>query len=202
MKHIDEISFMKDTKSMRRTRRAQSHSPEGIPRPDNQGDSRLCTRFALSKAINSGFIDMKFSDTELDFVQGEVTTALINEHKDDDGKFPTDFDGKSYHFQENVTKIMWSVLLKVIEVEKSRHHDELKRNKDDYEYVLVYKPTSIPHAVYVEKYNTKNQKATCINSLGPKDPNPRVYLKDVEKLYRISCTAKNLKRKRSRFCQT
>ena len=125
---------------------------EGVPLPDNQGDSGLCTRFAVSKAIKSGFADMKFWDTELDFVQGEVATALINEHKDDEGKCPTDFNGKSYHFQENKTKDMWRVKLAVDKVEKSNFHDELKKFQDNFEYVLVYKPTSLLHAVFVDSH--------------------------------------------------
>ena len=69
---------------------SSSRSPEGMPRPDNQGNSSQCTRFAVSKAIINGFMKKKFSPyKELDFDQKEVTSALINEHKDDAGKYPT-----------------------------------------------------------------------------------------------------------------
>ena len=42
-----------------------------------------------------------FPNKELDFVQEEVKSALMNEHKDNAGKYPSEFHGRSYQFQEN-----------------------------------------------------------------------------------------------------
>ena len=125
---------------------------------------------------------------KLDFVQEEVKSALMNEHKDDEGKHPTEFNGKSFQFQENVTKDMYNVNVKVIQVSKSKYHVELREKKETFEYVLVYNPTKVPHAVYLDEYDIRNKKATCINSF-PDDPTPTVNLIDIEHLYRISCKA-------------
>ena len=48
---------------------------------DDLGNLGVCTRNALSKAISNRFMD-----------------------KDGVGKWPTEFDGKSYYFQEAGTK--------------------------------------------------------------------------------------------------
>ena len=60
----------------------------------------------------------------------------MNEHKDDEGKYPSEFNGKIFQFQENVTKDMFSVNVEVIKIPKSKHHEELRVDKDNFEYVL------------------------------------------------------------------
>ena len=82
--------------------------------------------------------------------------------------------------------------LKVKEVSAEKFHDELDRKKHKYEFVLVYRPQAnhkIKHTVYVVKYNEMKQLVTCMNSLGQTDPNPRIALKDILNLYKVSCQA-------------
>ena len=171
--------------------------PRGFAILDNQGEETgLCARLATSKAISNGFMEKEFvPGKELDFVQGEIKSALVNEHKNMEGNWPTDFDGKSFHLQENKTKMWWDIAVKVEEILQKMQHDELKKNMEFFEHVLVYKP-GVLHSVYVDKYNPNNKMVTCINSFGGFNPNPRVELKDVVKLYRISCTAEIVKKKK------
>ena len=76
--------------------------PGQPPLVDDQGKLATCTRFALSKAICFGFDKNIWGNTQsLDLEQKAVTNVLLNEHKDDKGKWPTDFDGKVYQFQES-----------------------------------------------------------------------------------------------------
>ena len=57
--------------------------PGAFPRPDDQGYSLFCSRFALAKAICNGFmvVPTKFHDFDIDFTQGEIAAVLINKHK-------------------------------------------------------------------------------------------------------------------------
>ena len=46
---------------------------------DNQGNLGFCSRFALGKAAANGFMLGKFyPHQQLDFVQGEITSAIVN----------------------------------------------------------------------------------------------------------------------------
>ena len=148
---------------MKRIRSSRS-SPEGIPRPDNQGNSKQCTRFALSKALINGFMNKKFfPNKELDFVQEEVKSALMNEHKDNAGKYPSEFHGRSYQFQENETKDVFNVNVKVIEIPKPKHHEELREKKENFEYVLVYSlQSSIPCMLISMTQRTKKLLASTV----------------------------------------
>ena len=43
------------------------------------------------------------------------------------------------------------------------------------------------HTVYVESYDVIGQIVSCINSHGSNHQTPKVALKDVKKIYRVSC---------------
>ena len=84
---------------------------------DNQGKLATCTRFALSKAICDGFFwERWIPKTSLDIDQGEVTTALLQEHKDTVGKWPHEFNGKEYQFQEKQLSSYWKAKLEIKEL--------------------------------------------------------------------------------------
>ena len=52
---------------------------QGFAEPDDQKNSVLCTRFALSKAVANGFMDKKFiPGQEIDFDQSSIAAELIN----------------------------------------------------------------------------------------------------------------------------
>ena len=58
--------------------------PEGNAAPDDQGQMGFCTRFALAKSVGNGFMDKKFKPfrhQQLDFVQRDISTALVNADK-------------------------------------------------------------------------------------------------------------------------
>ena len=52
---------------------------QGFAKPDDQKNSVLCTRFALSKAVANGFMDKKFiPGQEIDFDQSGIANWLVN----------------------------------------------------------------------------------------------------------------------------
>ena len=111
------------------------------------------------------------------------------------GKWPTEFDGKCYQFQDEDTYKWWDTTLQITEIPKGTYHEELQRGMDKYEYVLVYQGV-VMHAVYVDKYNAKKQLIACMNSDGQKNPFPRVETKDVLNLYKVIGLAAEAKRSR------
>ena len=111
------------------------------------------------------------------------------------GKWPTEFDGKCYQFQDYKTNKWWDTTLKITEVPKGTYHGELQAGMNKYEYVIVYQGV-VMHAVYVDKYNAKKQLIACMNSDGQKDPFPRVETNDVLNLYRVVGLAAEAKRSR------
>ena len=56
--------------------------PRANPGPDNQYDLKLCSGFALGKAIISGYMKGRFVKGKvIDISQESVVTALVNEYK-------------------------------------------------------------------------------------------------------------------------
>ena len=112
------------------------------------------------------------------------------------GKFPTEFDGKAYHLQENQTKTWYVVTPNVSEVPPEDQEEMLREMKEvneegemkECELVLnYYSQPGMMHAVYVDRY-IKNKKIVKY-SAGQIDPYLRVPLKDVLNLYKVTCTA-------------
>ena len=54
--------------------------PGDYPKPDNQGDLEECSRYALGKAVASGFMKKKtIPGQEIDVAQNEVSAVLCNQ---------------------------------------------------------------------------------------------------------------------------
>ena len=52
---------------------------QGFAEGDDQGNSVLCTRYALSKATANGFMEKKFiPGQEIDFDQSSISAVLNN----------------------------------------------------------------------------------------------------------------------------
>ena len=115
--------------------------------------------------------------------------------KDGVGKWPTEFDGKSYHLQEVQTKNWWIITLNVKEIQDFRKlspevQDEILRDMENCELVLNYYSTPTrAHAIYAENYNAEKKWLKCVNSSGEVDPFPRILIRDVLNLYKVTCTA-------------
>ena len=80
----------------------------------------------------------------------------------------------------------------VLEIQTQKHERELGKLKQN-EFVLVYQysPTSL-HTVYVKEYDSSAKIVKCINSHGQTDQTdqfPKIELKDIVKLYRVTCSA-------------
>ena len=70
------------------------------------------------------------------------------------------------------------------------YKDEMLREMGACEFVLSYFHSPlVPHSVYVDRYNECKKIVKCVNSLGKTDPNPKVHLKDILKLYKVTCSA-------------
>ena len=77
----------------------------------------------------------------------------------------------------------------VEEIPDHQHESELRKLQQN-EYVLVYNYSAqSKHSVYVRKYNTSTKVVKCINSHGKSNPHPKINLKDIVKLYRVTCSA-------------
>ena len=114
------------------------------------------------------------------------------------GKFPTEFDGKAYHLQEDQTKTWYVVTPHVSEVPPEDQEEMLREMKEvneegeikECELVLnYYSQPGMMHAVYVDRYIENKKIVKCVNSAGQIDPYLRVPLKDVLNLYKVTCTA-------------
>ena len=68
---------------------------------------------------------------------------------------------------------------------------ELSNNTRNFERILVYENGGIKHAVHVDKLS-KSNRVICENSFGPQDPDVRIVLDDVLKLYRVHCSAEKV----------
>ena len=78
----------------------------------------------------------------------------------------------------------------ILEISTQQYDIELRKLKQN-EYVLVYKDSSGGdlHTVYVHEYDSSTKKVKCINSHGPNNQFPSIQLKDIFKLYKVTCSA-------------
>lgn len=162
--------------------------PCALAVPDDQGNEGFCTRYALSKAIVNGFQTKKFSGKELDFDQSIISSILVNEHKSNSGKWPSDFNGISFLAQE-AGREWWQLNLTVSQIKKRTFQADLSHDNQEFEYVLVYQPqgSTENHTVFVNTFSSMEQKIVCINSHGTSNSYPMVDIRDVKKIYAVSC---------------
>ena len=85
--------------------------------------------------------------------------------------------------------------LGITEIQKAAYLHELRNNSRDFEHVVVYDNGGIGHTVHVDKL-TKSNKVICENSLGPREPDVKIELDKVLNLYRITCSAEKVQRKK------
>ena len=78
-----------------------------------------------------------------------------------------------------------------MEIQDGQYLGELTNNTRNFEHILVYDNGGIKHAVHVDKLS-KSNKVICENSFGPQDPDVRIALDDVLKLYRVHCSAEKV----------
>ena len=78
---------------------------------------------------------------------------------------PTDLNGKIVLFQDEDKK-WWNTKLHIEKIRKDAEffHEELKKNKDKFEYILGYQGQYGKHCVYVNVYDPRKKLAVCINS--------------------------------------
>ena len=172
-------------------------APGARPVPDNQGELEVCTRFAISKGIVDGFMRKMFvRGKEVDISQDQVTMILINEHKDGDGKWPHEFNGKVYQFKDSGNRY-WKTKLSIHRISLRDFIDDVTSSHQLYTYVLVYAlnphyPQGEKHCVYAEYFDIKRSSIECINSYGQRavdDPHPSIQINNAgNTIYRVCCT--------------
>ena len=186
------------------------------PRPDNQGRLALCVRSGISKCAVGQFWKKKaVKGKRIDIKQDSVMHALVNIHK---VRFLSIFltfllflcstfklikqDGKTkrvpdFHLKDFMAKDenaeWWDTTIFITEILEHEMETELRNNMDSYEYVMGAQG----HCMYVHKYDPEENRVVCINSYGDKDdPYPFVNIGHIEKLYRVTFSAKI----KSEFC--
>ena len=148
--------------------------PGALPIPDNQGKLNTGTRFAIAKALVAGLMMKIFvPDKEVDVDQAEATSVLLNEHKDGDGKWPGEFNNKTYQIKDSKNRY-WKTTLTVKELSGVEEFIKNSVNKPS-TCVIVYPllfndPLGQKHCVYVQEYDPKSGLISCMNS----DPNEQI----------------------------
>jgi len=170
--------------------------PGGYPKVDDQGKFPTCTIHALSKAIVMGFDQGIFARYKVDISQERVAEVLMKGEKSFDAKFPEEFNGKEYEFEDK-TKIVWNFILEVDKVDIcDRYLTDLSKEKPQFTYILVYPEQHLntdTHAVFIEFYDERKNSFSCLNSHGyNNNPKPMIPLNTRGlMLYRIFCEQKN-----------
>ena len=76
------------------THYTQEFYPGQPAKPDDQGESETCTRYAVSKAVTQGLDDCTYG-YKIDVDQENVTASLVNKDKDVGGRWPNVVDQES-----------------------------------------------------------------------------------------------------------
>ena len=126
---------------------------------------------------------------QVDIEQEQITTALLNEHKDGEGKWPEDFHDKHYQLQD-VRANYWRLTLSVVRTDQAEFLLDLKSGKPTSTYVLVYRDRGIGlHCVYVRDHEPLGGVYHCINSHGSSSPTCVPLSQAGNILYRVRCAA-------------
>ena len=108
-----------------------SVAPGGRPVPDDQGDLQVCTPFAMSKAV----VDYFMTQCGVDIDQKAVTGILLKEHKDGAPRWPQEFDGKVFQFQDTQGSHL-KTRLNIKQVQKLDSIRDITSPKPPHTYVL------------------------------------------------------------------
>ena len=86
----------------------------------------------------------------------------------------------------------WHTTIFITEIFEHEMETELRNNMDSYEYVMGAQR----HCMYVDKYDPQENGVECINSYGDEEKSPFVNIGNIERLYRVTFSAKI----KSEFC--
>merc|ERR1712032_1166032 len=168
--------------------------PGASPVPDNQGPYPLCSSFALSKALVSGFETGKFTDgisVDIDN-QPSVSQGLVRLFQDDlTAKCPTEFDGKSIKIWD-ANNIIWNTKMSVTKVHQFPSQELTTQNLQLNEYLISYFHNNNKnsfHCVYVDFISTGTQTVNGINSWGTHCTFPKIPFASITFLYKVTCVA-------------
>ena len=125
----------------------------------------------------------------VDIEQDQIKTALLNEHKDGEGKWPEDFHAKYYQLQDTKANY-WKITLSVVKVNHADFVLDLQSAIQTSTYVLVYRDKDVGlHCVYVRDYEHVGEFYNCINSHGSSMPTFVPISQGGNILYRVQCAA-------------
>ena len=110
-------------------------------------------------------------NTSLDIDQDVVAHDLLQEHKDGEGKWPTEFNGKKYQFQDNKSRLYWATDIKVEKLKRRNIQGFICdiSSTHCFDYLLVYPDppnTDRLHCVDLTHYDAATNEIHCMNSHG------------------------------------
>jgi len=176
----------------------------GVPaRVSNQGQKETCSSHSVGKAIVD-ILDWAGWDAK----QETIINDLIEKYQSDGrAEYPDIlFNNKKVEVEvtnkrDESKKTKCEFKIKILkqegeELEPGSHNtppvgEDLKENQlgmvIDWDYYNITLGKYTPHAVYAEKYSTRTEEFTCINSWGPNhNDKPRVSKSNVRDIYYVS----------------
>ena len=113
--------------------------PGTAPKPDNQGPYPVCSSFAMSKAITSGYNKGKFTNgVPVHVNQQSIAEKLIDKFQSDFKEMcPSEFDQKSVCVWDE-KMIAWNTEISVEIINIPPDEELIRQNLDSYEYLITY----------------------------------------------------------------
>jgi len=172
---------------------ASNSTPGAYPVVDNQGQQKTCTHLSVVKAICHCLME---HDPKVDVSQDGVETAIVNAFPDLNAREPEEFNELEFRIKDNKTDPdYWIVKNRVKGIRKGEFIDDREDRDKKIGHLVVVDSKFIGgsngeyHSLFVEDFDEETNTVSCINSWGSNNPNPEIKMKDVQKFYRVRCTA-------------
>ena len=125
---------------------------------------------------------------KVDIEQDQIKTALLNEHKDGEGKWPEDFHEKYYQLQD-VAANYWKLTLSLVRTDHADFVLDLKSGRQRSTNVLVCTEGRGLHCVDVRDKESLGGVYHCINSHRSSSFSCVPVCQPGNILYRVQCEA-------------
>jgi len=127
---------------------------------------------------------------EVDVHQDVLTTLLLSHSKNLNCKWPDKiFNGASFPVVKAVNAKYYDLTLYVEEIgRKEFEADKLKPESIQLYEHIVTKMMPYHHALFVKNFDPQSSEVTCINSHGKKNKEPKFFIGEAVKFYRIFCS--------------
>jgi len=148
----------------------------------------------MSKSLVDGLMrKILVAGEEIDIDQAAMTAVLLNEHKDGDGKWPDEFNNKTYQLLDSNSRY-WKITLRVQKLKTANDFIiNVGKKYQSNTFVMVYplnpsKPADAKHCIYAEGYDPVQKEVLCINS-DSRNPTPKISINYPGLIfYKVSCS--------------